>query len=1027
MNNLNEDELEQEERWGTVQKDIFGAPVRRKSRRTSAALGSHPLSDLGSSPSLSGVLSSEVSLVDTERKFGASMCSIHACLADGVSATPVPDVGPTDIPITSYALVVGMSYKFRAPAVQPLKQAVTNAKSMALFLRLAGYHVTTLLDAEATNVHIRHTLKQITDEIAKSDKKARLVLYFCGRGYIVNQSSKKARKDSTSSGVESATENASPLMLSAYQESFGQFEHSMRRQDLDPQQSEELTSELINCALYCSDEPMPGELLSNLEQKDSGKVSAAESRHPPLRPAEFANTNLFEVSGPSPYARWAKPIVISDILVPEYPEQEMEEIESKRRKSLGAVDSMGTSNELSSSREENLLLSYAEQAEKAKNRPTTLRSHRVFAQVMSESLAYSTLSTIADGRHFGAFTHYWLRGAEGRCGAPTFANVNSYIQENFLRRELKQLFITTNLVSSSPPSTKTSEFIVPLDRVPFKEIPLDVLKDSVERRSNNCRFAVEAIVALNYRKNPNVFISLLTKRFEEVANPPPKQEINEISKSTFKKGLPLQVWNAETENEVRFYFPAGTIYTQDHFRSEMRQLISASAGAGIVEQQNTKLALAALSGATFRWCASDNCAVLNFSSHSKATGGSAAARQDSGFNHNSNLDRCTTDDFAAYFAESVLDRPEVDRNRFLRHVRVTERIRFTVGGSEQHFNRFMKCWRLGLLETAKTLYCHITDIKVFAQGGVDEEFTAAIAVQKFVRAMSTRRLMKPRIAAAGSYIKSHHLQWRSSFDTFTSLLQQLFDDFQDGMLLQIEREENRQRQFITSEWMRATVDTFHTILLSWEHVESDTRFLIVSEELAEFTLFEREVQLTEWLLSSAERCRHIKEWSALQVAETRDRKKIIAERFGESMKLRTEQKEAKELVIEYGAQQQADLVVHRRSRRRGSGSHLPSLSQSPSVSFRGGSVRSRSGSASARDLVAFASPFRGSMMKRKMSMSDSLKSDSPPRRSATSFSIRKESSTSTSPTNARRKKRQSRVQLLFEASTEENPFRDTTE
>lgn len=734
---------------------------------------------------------------------------------------------------TLLVLSVGVCGTASDASTLPYADAEVNAEWFADVMSHVGGKSILLRGYEATLVNIREAIGSVVSRARRAvveQRPPKIVLYFSGKGRVT-----------PSGDILFAPHDAVPW-LHEEAERFHSTSVNLH----------ELASKMIDLGNFGGASPaVPS---SPTVFQSSASFCAPTSQSPRLSPRGNAMSTSFTAAAPDAADfRWNYPIVIFDVVVDRCKEDD---------------------------RVPPRPMTAAEKAD--------FWRPRAYGGILALQHEGGTLSMSCSARHSGLVVYYVCKTAEGRLSGHnghigSISQITQFVADKLRARIIPTMELRCAAIPKDFAQRAAEELFHPASTLFSTSAAKRECKRVRERKQ--CRWTLTLEVGLEYRYNPTLFVTNLTRRVKEMMQMKQKQRP--------KNAPPLMLWMGSRRMEHRFYLPLEHDPSTDVFRYDIISAITRSnlSQSGSTGAYYVAASLESIDHTRFDFCKGEHCIVANSQgvshnrwSYNPFVQGLGGERMESmgGLRSHSDADL----DFIYVLAECAAKSQEMEILSFLDGKKSTELITVHGCGSVNDLRRILKFSRFGLLDIGFCNSAHVVRVEVSSLGENEAEEAAALVVQKMIRRHLTSRTMKSRLMAASSFYRQQQQAWVDGFEAYCEELLSWYVDYREEAFAANEAAQKRRRHEIRVEEAK-DMSALHTARVSdWILLESRCRRRLYDEFLVDAWSLMRlgdalpqfaAVQLTTRHLSEEEHClRH----------ETECRQRSICEEFHARFELR---------------------------------------------------------------------------------------------------------------------------------------------
>ena len=447
------------------------------------------------------------------------------------------------------------------------------------------------------------------------------------------------------------------------------------------------------------------------------------------------------------------------------------------------------------------------------------------------------LSVTCSFRHHSLVSYYLLKCFDGRLTGVSqhIGTIPQMVQ--FVATKLRKRNIPT-LVLKCPPMppdavARSSEEIIHASQT-FYPSAIAKATTKASRSNRKCRFQLICEVDARYRCNPAAFVTRLVARFREVIM---HNKVKSKKAPSVHDSVALSMWLGSRRMEHRLYLPINVPLSMDQCRYDMLHIINSSS---LTHNSRTgelaaARALETLENVRMECAKLDHCVVIYSAGQLQNRWGKipAAHLQQADASMSFRPKEELENDFVTFMASSGYQARDFATLEFLFEKVFTDLITVQGMGSHNDVRKLAKMLRFGLLDTLGTCNCRIERLEVTSFGAQEAEAEAAIFVQRMVRRYLTGRVMRSRLSAAMTFVRSHTAALEKSFTTYSDELVVIFYEYQEEIFSTLERETARCRRDIFSEEAKSFLRICTSCVASWvdlEHTRRRAIFLDYSSE-----------------------------------------------------------------------------------------------------------------------------------------------------------------------------------------------------
>jgi hypothetical protein len=503
-----------------------------------------------------------------------------------------------------------------------------------------------------------------------------------------------------------------------------------------------------------------------------------------------------------------------------------------------------------------------------------------------------TLSAACSARHHGLIVYYISKAAEGKLsGHPHIGSITHITQ--FVAQKLRSRTIPTMMLRCAGVATdfaqRTAEEIFHPSKTLFASAAAKREAKRL-REKKPCRWTLTCEVSIEYRYNPNAFVTQLAKRLKELitAKHRPRQP----------NCPPLMLWVGMRRMEHRFYLPLSVDpESTDHVSTDVfrYELISAITRSGIATSGGSgphyvEASLESIDNNLFEFMKGDHCVVA----HSQGTGHNRWTHNpfisSSGGTDTMGSIRNHSDadlDFIYILSQCVNRNSEISVLSFLDEKHGCEIVTVHGSGSVNDLRKILKYIRMGSLDIKACRNCRILKVDVNGMGEEEEAETAAIVlVQKVIRRFLTRRVMTSRLAAAMNFYRTQQQSWVDCFDAFQEDLLRWYIDFKEESFVAVEAAQARSRREIRVLQIEEHCAIYAHMMKEWTDLQDVCRKILEDEELVQWWLIQREGRAWPLYIEVLGTVRECSEIEHMVRWETLGRHYVLSASFEERFQMR---------------------------------------------------------------------------------------------------------------------------------------------
>jgi hypothetical protein len=506
------------------------------------------------------------------------------------------------------------------------------------------------------------------------------------------------------------------------------------------------------------------------------------------------------------------------------------------------------------------------------------------------------LSARCSFRHHSLVSYYFSKCFDGRLTgfSQHIGTLPQIVQ--FIATKLRKRNIPT-LVLRCPPMpgdslSRASEEIIHASQTFF---PSAAAKAAMKasRLNRKCRFQIICEVDARYRSNATAFVTRLVARYREVMN----HNKAKTKKSAAPEPIGISLWLGTRRMEHRVYLPLAMPLSMDQTRYEMLQTINRSsltstrtgalASARALETlENVRLELAKL----------DHCVVIYSAGQLQNRWGKIPATKvqevdaSMSFRPKEELEN----DFVTFIATSAYVARDYNALEFLFEKVFTDLVTVQGMGSHNDLRRLAKMLRFGLLDTIGTCSCRIERLEVTSFGAQEAETQAAIFVQRMVRRYLTGRVMRSRLSAAMTFVRSHSDALAKAYATYSDEVVVLFFEYQEATFSALEREATRCRWEVACDEGQSFLAICKSCVTSWVELETRRRRILLTDYTAETLALSKISSILPIFASTSLRCSQISTVEHLIRTEKLQRQRTVVSEYGERCDMKSAMKKGAE-------------------------------------------------------------------------------------------------------------------------------------